>query len=196
MPLILDRDSRVWFGEHPPALGAITAYSFDSAEVEGAEPSVQVALVGWWMLADGGHVVQPGFWTFTGEDCESVVAWCEKIQKDLDWGQFGLMALADLLWVHQTDEAKEAFTPPIPLDLPATPDESAPQACNQLVPCEQCPEPFQCRMQMCSQPDDECPACKTKTICHDGGTPWCTGCGVVRSAYEGNHPRSKENVLR
>lgn len=29
-----------------------------------------------------------------------------------------------------------------------------------------------------------CPSCKTETICHDGGTPWCTECGVVTSFYE------------
>ena len=37
-----------------------------------------------------------------------------------------------------------------------------------------------------------CPECETETICHDGGTPWCTRCGVVTSFYEERKKRESK----
>lgn len=112
MPLILNRDSSCGATDDKD-LGAISAFLFDSSEVEGAETTVQVALVGYWLLAEGGHTVEPGFWMFTGSDCELVAQWCEAIREG-DYGHFGLMALADFLWTQETEETKAAFAEPIP----------------------------------------------------------------------------------
>ena len=37
-----------------------------------------------------------------------------------------------------------------------------------------------------------CPECETETICNDGGTPWCTKCGVVTSFYEERKKRESK----